>query len=150
MKWMSTIFLFLCLSACFRHEERQLSGPTLLDFSGAILKSNASLRNVENARILVVIERDNPKLQGAPSDSCGFPSLVLSADVVMGDGRRFVFSGHDARPCNAAATPITEMIELRNEGPESLPKDTIRSIKLRSAKPVTLQSVEWQTWEQGP
>jgi hypothetical protein len=150
MKWLSPIFLFLCLSACFEHEEQQLSGPTVLDFNGAMLKSNASLRNVEKARILAVIERDNPKLQGTPSDSCGYPSLVLSADVVMGDGRRFLFSGHDAIPCNAGTTPTTETIGLENEGPENLPKGKIRSIKLRSAKAVTLQSVQWQTWEQGP
>lgn len=149
MKWLSTVFLFLCLNACFRHEERELLGPTLLDSSGAMLKSNGSLRNVEKARIIVVIERHHPELRGAPPDSCGSPSLVLTADVEMGNGRRIVFSGHGASPCDAGAPPITETIDLRSEGPGSLPKNNIRSIQLRSTKLITLRSIEWQTWEQG-
>jgi hypothetical protein len=149
MKWLSTILLFLCLSACFRHEERELSGPTLLDSSGAMLISNGSLRNVEKARIVVVIERHHPEVRGAPPDSCGSPLLLLTANVEMGDGRRIVFSGNGASPCNAGAPPITETIDLRSEGPESLPKDKIRSIQLRSTRLVALRSIEWQTWEQG-
>lgn len=150
MKWLFTIFFLLYLSACFRAENRELSGPTLLDSSGAILKSNGPLRNVEKARIVVVVERhQQPELRGAAPDSCGSPSLLLTANVEMGDGRRIVFSGHGASPCNAGAPPITETINLRNEELESLPKDKIRSIQLRSNKLVTLRSIEWQTWEQG-
>jgi hypothetical protein len=149
MKWPSTIFLCLCLSACFGHEERELSGPTLLDSSSVKLQSNGSLRNIERARIVVVTELYYSELREAPPDSCGSPSLLLTADVEMGDGRRFVFSGDGASPCNAGAPPITDTIDLRSEGHESLPRGKIRSIQLRSNKLVTLKSMEWQTWEQG-
>jgi hypothetical protein len=150
MKWLSTVCLFLCLNACFRGEERELLGPTLLDSSGAMLKSSGSLRNVEQARIVAVIERHHSELRGEPPDSCGSGSVLLTADVEMGDGRRIVFSGHGPSPCNAGAPPITETIDLRSEGRGNVPIDKVRSIQLRSTKLVTLRSVEWQTWEQGP
>jgi hypothetical protein len=150
MKWLSTLCLFLCLNACFRHEERELSGPSLLDSTGVLLKSSGSLRNVEEARIIAVIERHHSELRGEPPDSCGSGPILLTADVEMGDGRRIVLTGQGASPCDAGAPPITETIELGSEGRGIVPKDKIRSIQLRSSKLVTLRSVEWQTWEQGP
>lgn len=149
LKWLLAVPLFLCISACFKGETQELSGPALLDSTGAMLKSNAPLRNVEKARIVVVIGRHNPELVGAPADTCGSPGLVLTADVVMGDGRRIVLSGHGASPCDAGLPPTTETIDLRREGMGNPPKDKIASVYLRSTKPVILPSIEWQTWEQG-
>ena len=146
IKWMSAALMFLCLNACFKHEEVKLSGPTMIDSSGALLTFGGSLRNVETARIVAVVDR---QLRGALPDTCGSPSVELTANVIMGDGRRVVFAGRGSSPCNAEPRPTTETIDLRSEAPDRMPQGTITSIKLRSLRPVTLESVEWQTWEQG-
>ncbi|MEO9116195.1 MAG: hypothetical protein ABI311_08535 [Gemmatimonadaceae bacterium] len=125
-----------------------LTGPALLDSAGAMLKSNVPLRNVEKARIVVVIGRHHPSVAGALADTCGSPGLVLTADVVMGDGRRIVYSGHGSSPCDAGVPPTTETIDVRSEGSGFTPRGKIASIHLRSTKLIILQSVEWQTWEQ--
>jgi len=149
MRWLSPVFVLLCLSACFKSEARKLLGPTLLDSSWATMKSDGSLRNVEKARIVVVVEHQHPALAGTPPDTCGSPSLLLTADVEMGDGRQVVLRGRGASPCNAEAPPITETIDLESQPPGDMPKDKIASIRLRSSEAVILRSIEWQTWEQG-
>ena len=149
MKRLSAILLCFLLGACVKAESRELSGSTQLDSSGVMLKSSGPLRNFERAKILVVVDHFNPELRGVQPDSCGSPSLLLTADVEMGEGHRFVFSGHGASPCDAGPLPITETIDLRYKGPERLPKDKIRSIRLQSSRPVGLRSIEWETWEQG-
>jgi hypothetical protein len=71
MRWLSLVFVLLGLSACFKGEARKLMGPTLLDSSGATMKSDGSLRNVEKARIVVVVEHPYPDPAGTPPDTCG-------------------------------------------------------------------------------
>jgi hypothetical protein len=145
MKWISAALVVLCLNACGKGDEVWLSGPSMLDSTGAALTPNGSLRNVEKARIVAVVE-----LLRAVSDTCGSPSVQLTANVEMSDGQRVVLIGHGASACNAERRPITETIDLRYAGaPESMPRGTIRSIKMRSLQPVTVRSVEWQTWQQG-
>jgi hypothetical protein len=148
MRWLSPVFVLLCLSACFKSEARKLLGPILLDSSGATMKSDGSLRNVEKARIVVVVEHPHPE-PGTPPDTCGSPSLLLTADVEMSDGHRVVLSGRGASPCNAGTPPIVETIYLESQPPGDMSKGKTAGIRLRSSKPVILRSTEWQTWEQG-
>jgi hypothetical protein len=133
----ASVCLLLCLTACFRHEEQELHGPAGLDSAEVTLSSNNSLRNLEKASILVVVNRLQP-------ESCGNPALRLTAVVALRDGRSFTFSGDGGSPCSAEAP--SDSLGIRLAG---LPRESIASIRLRSTQPVMLRSIEWQTWEQG-
>ena len=150
MKRLFPIFLLFYLGAC-RSDEQRLFGPTYVDSTGVVLSSSKRPENVERAQMIVVVERIHPESARAPVDSCGSKKLGLTAEITMIDGRHFVFAGYGDDPCDAGvpADSITLRLERRPDDSVDLPVGTISNIRLRSTKPLTASSIEWQSWEEG-
>lgn len=132
------------MAACAKYQTQALLGATRLDSTASALTSRSALKNYDQAQIRVVAIRVKSQAAGTPPDSCGSGAVELTVEIAMANGQRFSFSGHGDSPCSAE--PPGDAIGIRLL---ELPMGAIAGIQMRSSKPIIVQSIEWESWQQG-